>query len=130
MGRIMARVDVENTSAGGKAKRGIDVLVDTGAAHLTLPLAWKWEFGVFHKEKRVVAKLADGNGAEGLLCWPADINIGGVAEANCEILFIDMKPNPKGDYDCLLGYIPLETAELSVDMAGHKLVPVGYCDLK
>lgn len=49
MGRITATIDVQNPAKAGSLKK-MDVLVDTGVCYLTLPLAWKNQFGPFESE--------------------------------------------------------------------------------
>jgi len=46
-----------------------------------------------------------------------------------EIIFIKMEPE-NGEYEPLLGYIPLEQSQAAVDMLGHRLVYVKRLDLK
>nr|VFJ91705.1 MAG: Aspartyl protease [Candidatus Kentron sp. LFY] len=128
MGRIVTTVDIENLTAAGKSKK-IDVLVDTGASYLTLPLAWKEQFGFFNTEEPVDLQTATQAVVKGTVCGPVRIRVEGFRAVYNEVLFLDMEPN--GDeYEPLLGYIVLEQCGAAVDMIGHRLVPVKYMDLK
>jgi len=42
---------------------------------------------------------------------------------------VEMSP-ADGEYEPLIGYIVLEQSLASVDMIGHRLVPIKYMDLK
>lgn len=104
-------------------------MVDTGAAYLTLPMAWRDQLGTFPKNKPITVELANQTIANGIVCAPIRIDIEGFDEVYTEVLFIDMDP-VNGQYEPLLGYLPLETAQVAVDMLGHRLVPVKHADLK
>ena len=60
MGQIIAAVEVGNAAPQGGSKR-VAMLVDTGATHLTLPLAWKPQFGAFETEQVVLLETPS--------CW-------------------------------------------------------------
>jgi predicted aspartyl protease len=128
MGRIVTTVNVQNLTSGGKSKK-IDVLVDTGASYLTLPLAWKEDFGTFNTEETVDLQTATQEVVQGVVCGPVQIRIEGFRAVYNEVLFLDMNPNG-GEYEPLLGYIVLEQCGVAVDMIGHRLIPVKYMDLK
>lgn len=121
MGRIITAVEVRNAAPDGRAKH-IDMLVDTGATHLTLPMAWKPEFGKFQTEQALQMVTATGEQAPGTICGPAHIRVEGFRLAYGEVLFMEMA-RVDGEYQPLLGYIPLEQCGVAVDMQHHRLVP-------
>ena len=121
MGRITTAVDVRNAAPQGRGKR-IHMLVDTGATHLTLPMAWKSQFGAFETEQTAQFLTATQERAQGTICGPARIQVEGFRCAYGEVLFIEMAATD-GRYEPLLGYIPLEQCGAAVDMLGHRLVP-------
>ena len=127
MGRIVTSVEVRNL-ATGCAKR-LDALVDTGASHLTLPLAWKEQLGAFEGEEQVQMRIATQDVVDASVCGPALIKVEGFRAVYSEVLFVDMAP-VDGEYEPLVGYIPLEQCGAAVDLLGHRLLPVGYLDLK
>jgi predicted aspartyl protease len=128
MGRITAPVTVLNLT-GAKLSKNIDALVDTGAGYLTLPLAWKEQFGPFAFEEAVELQTATQEIVKGTVCGPARIKVEGFRAISGEILFLNMQPD-NGEYEPLLGYIVLEQCGAAVDMIGHRLVPVRYMDMK
>jgi len=128
MGRIVATVDIQNLAASGLSKK-IDALVDTGASYLTLPLAWKEQFGLFDAEESVELQTATQQVVEGTVCGPVKIKVGGFRSVYNEVFFVDMEPNG-GEYEPLLGYLVIEQCRAAVDMIGHRLIPVKYMDLK
>ena len=128
MGRIVTTVEVRNL-ATGFAKR-LDALVDTGASNLTLPLAWKEQLGAFEGEEQVQMRVATQDVVDASVCGPALIKIEGFRAVYSEVLFVDMTPLVDGEYEPLLGYIPLEQCGAAVDELGHRLLPVGHLDLK
>ena len=128
MGRIVTTVDIQNLNPSGKTKK-IDVLVDTGASYLTLPLAWKDQFGAFTTEETVDLQTATQTVVQGLVCGPVRIRVEGFRAVYNEVLFLDMEPND-GEYEPLLGYLVLEQCGVAVDMIGHRLIPVKYMDVK
>ena len=128
MGRIVTSVNIQNLTSEGKSKK-IDVLVDTGASYLTLPLVWKEDFGRFNTEEKVDLQTATQEVVQGIVCGPVHIKVEGFRAVYNEILFLDMEPNG-GESEPLLGYIVLEQCGVAVDMIGHRLIPVKYMDLK
>ncbi|VFM95775.1 MAG: hypothetical protein BECKG1743D_GA0114223_100991 [Candidatus Kentron sp. G] len=128
MGRIITVVDIQNLAPAGKSKK-IDVLVDTGASYLTLPLAWKDRFGAFGTEESVDLQTATQAVVTGTICGPVRIQVAGFSAVYNEVLFLEMEPNG-GEYEPLLGYIVLEQSGVAVDMIGHRLIPVKHMDLK
>ncbi len=128
MGRIVTSVSIDNVGSAG-ASRKIDILVDTGASYLTLPVAWKQSLGEFDSEQTVELQTATQETIQGTICGPAKIQVEGFRAIYSEVLFINMEPE-NGEYEPLLGYIPLEQCGAAIDMVGHRLLPVKYMDLK
>ena len=128
MGRIVTPVDIRNVAAPRISKK-LDALVDTGASHLTLPLAWKDHFGPFEEEEVIELQTATQETIKGTVCGPVRIKVEGFRAIHNEVLFIDTEPED-GEYEPLLGYIALEQCGAAVDMIGHRLIPVRYMDVK
>ena len=128
MGRIVAQVQVSNAVGNGR-HLAISALVDTGAAYLTLPSAWKEQLGPFASSQVVDVETAAQETMRGEICGPARIEIEGFRPIHSEVLFIDMHPDD-GAYAPLLGYVPLEQSQAAVDLVGHRLVHVRRVDLK
>jgi predicted aspartyl protease len=104
-------------------------LVDTGAAYLTLPSAWKSQLGQFSSSQRLTLESATQESVLGEVCGPAQIEIEGFRPIYSEVLFIDMRPED-GVYEPLVGYLALEQSQAAVDMLGHRLVHARRVDLK
>ncbi len=66
---------------------------------------------------------------EGKIHGPVRIQLEGFRQIFNEVLFVEMNPED-GIYEPLIGYIVLEQSQASVDMLGHKLVPIKRMDLK
>ena len=128
MGRIICQVKVENAANGHEALE-FSALVDTGASHLTLPLAWKEKLGVLKSLGQVELETANQSLITGEICGPIQVQIEGFRPVFHEVLFIDMEPKD-GRYEPLVGYIVLESSQAGVDMLGHRLVHIKYLDLK
>jgi predicted aspartyl protease len=128
MGRIVVKVTVANPADKSKS-RVFDALVDTGASLLTLPKAWKDDFGKLSETRFAQAELADKNLKEIEIAGPVSIQIEGFPKIFSEVSFIDMNVS-SGSYEPLLGYIPLEQAGILVDMLGHRLKAAKSLDLK
>jgi len=128
MGRIVTKVTVSNPIDKTKS-RTFDALVDTGASLLTLPKAWKVDFGNLSETRIAQVELADKNVKEIEICGPVAIQIEGFQKIFSEVSFIEMASS-NGAYEPLLGYIPLEQAGILVDMLGHRLKAAKYLDLK
>jgi len=128
MGRIIASVTIENTVMPDKKLR-CDAFVDTGASHMVLPTAWKDRLGNLEEMRRVQLETATQETIEGVIYGPVRIQIEGFPAIFTEVLFVDMQPEA-GEYDPLIGYIPLKQSQAAVDMLGHRLVHVGRLDLK
>ena len=128
MGRITVTINVQNL-AGANLSKNFDALVNTGAGYLTLPLAWKEQFGSFSSEETMELQTATQEVIKGTVCGPVWIKVEGFRAIHNEILFLNMQPD-SGEYEPLLGYIVLEQCGAVVDMLGHRLVPVRYMDMK
>ncbi|MEL6711568.1 MAG: hypothetical protein AAFO08_07705 [Pseudomonadota bacterium] len=128
MGRIVTTVTLQNLNTTGKSRK-MDVLVDTDASYLTLPLAWKADFGPFSTEETVDLQTATQDVVQGIVCGPVMIRVRGFRAVYNEVLFLEMEPDG-GEYEPLLGYIILEQCGVAVDMIGHRLIPVKYMNLK
>jgi predicted aspartyl protease len=128
MGRIVTSVRIENILNRDSRIR-CDALVDTGASHMVLPMAWRDRLGDLTEYGKIQLELANQETAEGAVCGPVEIQIGEHRPVYTEVVFVDMEPK-NGDYEPLVGYIPLEQSQLAVDMLGHRLDPVKYLDLK
>ena len=128
MGRIVATVDVQNV-AEPRISRKLDALVDTGASYLTLPRAWKEQFGSFEAEEVIELQTATQEPIKGTVCGPVRVQVEGFRATYNEVLFIDMEPDD-GEFEPLLGYIALEQCGAAVDLVGHRLLPVRYMDAK
>ena len=126
MGRIVAQVQI---AADTSRPLTISGLVDTGAAYLTLPMAWKARFDAFASSQAVEVETASQETVVGEVCGPVRIEIEGFRPIYSEVLFIDMHPE-NGVYEPLLGYLPLEQSQAAVDMVGHRLVHARRIDLK
>ncbi len=128
MGRIIASVKIDNPSDPSKSLR-CDALVDTGAAYMVLPSAWKDRLGDLGPIQTVELETATQETVQGEICGPVRIQIEGFRSIYNEVLFLDMKPED-GIYEPLLGYIILEQSQAAVDMLGHRLIHVKRMDLK
>ncbi|MCG3197042.1 MAG: hypothetical protein GHCLOJNM_01525 [bacterium] len=128
MGRIITSVTIENLLSRDK-RIHCDALVDTGASHMTLPLAWRDRLGELEEARRIRLEMADQTTLEGVVCGPVRLQITGFEPVFSEVIFVDMVPDD-GDYEPLIGYIPLEQSQAAVDMLGHRLVHVKRLDLK
>ncbi len=128
MGRIITRVSLESLLDPEKSLT-CDALVDTGAAHMTLPSAWQAKLGEFPVVREVEAETATQESVKARVCGPVKIQVEGFEAVAGEVLFLDMHPKD-GRYEPLVGYIPLEQSQAAVDMLGHRLVHVKTVDLK
>ncbi len=66
---------------------------------------------------------------QGSVCGPIRLEIEDFKPILSEIVFVSMEPD-QGEYEPLIGYIPLEQAGILVDMLGHRLKAARYLDLK
>lgn len=128
MGRIVASVKIENAADPTENIR-CDALVDTGAAFMVLPSAWRERLGKLDAVAKVKVETATQEHVEAEVCGPVRITVEGFRPIYNEVLFLDMKPSD-GAYEPLIGYIVLEQCQASVDMLGHRLIPSKPVDVK
>ncbi len=128
MGRIIASVTIGNVSESSKSLR-CDALVDTGAALMVLPSAWRDQLGVLESSVEIELETATQETIKGEVCGPVRIQVEGFRPIFNEVAFVDMKP-ADGNYEPLIGYIVLEQSQAAVDMLGHRLIPIKHMDLK
>lgn len=128
MGRIITSVRIDNIADPAMSMR-CDALVDTGAAFMVLPSAWKDRLGELDVIQTIDLETATQELVQGEICGPVRIQIEGFRPIYNEVLFLDMNPED-GIYEPLIGYIVLEQSQAAVDMLGHRLVPVKHMDLK
>lgn len=129
MSRIITQVKISNFTDAAKSIE-IDALVDTGASYLTLPSAWKARLGDLEKIEDVEVETAAGEIRQAEIYGAVRIKVANFREVIDEVLFLDMKADEAGEYEPLVGYIPLEKIPVAVDMLGHRLVKVRALDLK
>ena len=129
MGRIIVQATIE-TGTDPDSKIVCEALVDTGAAYLTLPNAWRSRLGNLSTLDTVEVETADQSLIEGQICGPVRLRFDRFRPVWTEVLFIDMEPADGYYYEALIGYIPLEQAQAVVDLAGHRLAKVERVDLK
>lgn len=128
MGRIIAQVRITN-ALDTAHEIHCDALVDTGAAPLVLPQAWRDQLGTLGSSQIREFELADQKTISGEIAGPVRIQVEGFRPVYNEVVFLDMEP-VEGRYEPLLGYLILEQSSIAVDVVGHRLVPVKYMDLK
>lgn len=128
MRRVVSRVTVLNP-LNPSARLTFTGLVDTGAAYLTLPSAWKSQIGPFTSVQRIEFETATQQVVSAEVCGPAQIALEGFRPIYTEVVFLDMQP-ADGGYEPLVGYLPLEQSQAAVDMTGHRLVHTRHVDLK
>ena len=129
MGKIVVGVSLDNDRTPLAVPVMCDAMVDTGANHLTLPLAWRERFGAFPRSRKVVVHTAS-HIVDGEVCGPMAVTVNGFEPIATEALFIPMPPEEDGGYVPLLGHIPLESCGALVDMATRQLKPAKYVDAK
>ena len=135
MSRIVVSARIENGTEPSFHMRS-DALVDTGAAYLTLPSAWRERLGPLTHLDTVSVETATQAVVKGDICGPVLLRLDGFRPVLTEALFIEMEPaageggRDGGRYEPLIGYIPLEQAQAVVDLAGHRLAKFGRVDLK
>lgn len=122
MGQIHAFVRVTNLNDPTKFVE-CRAVVDTGASHLTLPAAWRDDLGPLEIYDTVEAETATQEYVPGDICGPVSIEILGFRKINGEVMFIEMKPKD-GEYEPIIGYLPLEALPVAVDMLAHRPVRV------
>ena len=128
MGRTIVEATIEN-GTDSTHRIHCDALVDTGAACLTLPNAWRGRLGQLTRLDTVSVETATQTVVSGDICGPVLLRLERFRPVLAEVLFIDMEP-ADGQYEPLIGYIPLEQAQAVVDLVGHRLVKVNRVDLK
>ena len=128
MGRISVNVKIRNLLEENR-RVTCDALVDTGAAYMVLPRAWKERLGNIITIREVECETATQTLVPGEVCGPVEIILEGFKPVFGEVLFLDMEP-VDGVYEPLVGYIVLEQAQAAVDMLGHRLVHVKKVDMK
>jgi Aspartyl protease len=106
-----------------------DALVDTAASSLVLPSAWRERLGGVTHLYDIEMETADQRAIRAAICGPVRIEIEGFRPVHGDVAFVDMQP-VDGEYEPLLGYLPLEQAGIAVDMLGHRLVQAKRMDLK
>lgn len=128
MGRILAEVTVRN-AVDPSHEITFTGVIDTGASHLVLPLAWRERLGPIRTMRRVPVSLANKDVVDGEVVGPVEVTIEGFDAVNSDALFVNMQPSAQGKYEPLIGYIVLEAIPVAVDMLGHRLVHAGALDL-
>lgn len=134
MGQITTQIHVSNF--GDKTKFiDTDALIDTGAAYLTLPAAWKDRLGDLEKMEDVEIELADGGVKTAELCGPVRLRIRDDAgnpfrKTSTEVLFMDMAADENARYEPLVGFIPLEQAGIAIDPQTQRLFQIKRVKLK
>ena len=123
MGKILVDVSVSNTAQKSK-KLKFQALIDTAATFLTLPTAWKSKLGKLEVLDNVELELASGQVVASEICGPVTIKIENFRHTVGEVLFIDMMPDDNGEFEPLIGYLPLEAIPRGIDMLNHCLVKV------
>jgi len=123
MGKIIVSVTVSNLNES-ENRVSFDGLVDTGATFLTLPNVWKERLGELEKLEDVEMEMASGEIRPGEICGPVEIKINNFRRIFGEILFMEMEADPEGNYEPLVGYLPLEAIPVGVDMLNHRLFKV------
>ena len=106
-----------------------EALIDTGAAYLTLQIVWRDRLGALRRLDTVSVETATQAVVRGDICGPVLLRMGEFRPVLTEALFIDMEPSD-GQYEPLIGYIPLEQAQVVVDIVGHRLAKFSRVDLK
>ena len=112
-GRARPAAAVSRDCAGLTFRIRSDALVDTGAACLTLPTAWRDRLGKLTRLDTVSVETATQAVVSGDICGPVLLRMGDFRPVLTEVLFIEMEPSD-GHYEPLIGYIPLEQAQQPV----------------
>ncbi len=128
MGRIITQVTIENPLDKTRRIR-CDALVDTGTTFMVLPSAWRERLGGLEEIRTARFETATQEVNEAAVCGPVRLQIEGFDPVFAEVVFVEMQPE-QGDYEPLLGYIPLEQSQVAVDVVGQRLVKVKAFDLK
>lgn len=128
VGRIITPVTITNALDASKEITCCG-LVDTGAATLVLPSAWKGRLGSLQSVRTVEMETADQRMIRGEVCGPVRVQIEGFDPVLTEVVFLDMEP-VNGTHEPLIGYIVLEQSQAAVDMVNHRLIKGRALDLK
>ncbi len=128
MGRIVAAVRITNLFDPERSLE-CDALVDTGAAYMVLPRAWKARLGDLRVIREIDCETATQQLVRAPVCGPVEIRVEGFEPVYGEVLFFDMEP-ADGIYEPLLGYIVLEQCQAAVDMLGLGVVHAKKADLR
>lgn len=123
MGRMKVPVRVTHV-ADGRSTAEFEALIDTGASHLTLPTAWKDRFPGIKVARSSEAETATGASVAVEICGPVAIEVGDFDPIYSEVMFLDMTPNETGDYEPLLGHLPLQSIPVTIDLKRDRLVKV------
>lgn len=123
MGTIIMPVTVSNANKTGN-RILFEGLVDTGSTYLTLPSAWKEKLGELEKVDEFQLELANGEIRTGEVLGPVEIKIGNFRKIFGEVLFVEMEADEGGNFEPLIGYLPLEAIPVGVDMLNHRLFKV------
>lgn len=129
LGRISTDIEIINFQDPSKSLE-FKALIDTAAAYLTLPLAWKEKLGALKNMGKVKVQFSDQKEGIAEVYGPIQLRISNFREIFTEVLFLDMDADQEGRYEPLLGYIPLEQLNAQMDMNAHKLTPLKFVDLK
>jgi predicted aspartyl protease len=129
MGRIVSPVTITSYAEPSRSV-ACDALVDTGAAHMVLPRAWREKLGKLDLMDTVTVETADQREVQAEICGPVRVEVEGFRAVSADVVFLEMQPNKHGRYEPLIGYLVLEAIPAAVDMLGHRLVPVKHFDLK
>ena len=128
VGKVVVSAHIENGTEPSFRIAG-DALVDTGAAYLTLPSAWRERLGPLTHLDRVSVETATQAVVYGDIRGPVLLRMDGFRPVLTEALFIEREP-AAGRCEPLIGCIPLEQAQAVVDLAGHRLAKSGRVYLK
>lgn len=122
MGRLVVNVTVTNATDRSRSL-DCEALIDTGASHLILPAAWRPRLGDLETLRKLPAELATGETVLTDVCGPVRLEVEGFGPVSADVMFVDVQPI-EGRYEPLLGYIPLEQLPPTIDLKGHRLMPV------
>src|SRR5213593_71359 len=98
VGNVFVNVTVTN-SIEPTHQMAFEALVDTGAFALMLPKAWKERLAPFQQCVEVEVETADQRVVVGEACSTVWIQIAGFRPIPDEVVFMDMKPGPRGAYE-------------------------------
>ena len=130
MGRIVTTVKIQNARHPDTTELECSALVDSGAAYMVLPKAWKHRLGELELAREVEVELGDQTRVRGEICGPVKIKVEGFPQIFSEVLFVEMLEQDNRGFEPLLGYVVLEQSQAAVDMVKHRLTYVKTVDLK